>query len=299
MSILPLDDRDGVIFYDGEIRPWRDAKLHVLTHSLHYGCCAFEGIRAYNGQIFKLTEHNQRLLDSAKMLDIHMDYTVEQLDELTRSLLQEQGLTDAYIRPVAWLGSETMSVATQGISKTHFAIAAWKWERYFSVEDRMKGIKLCTSNWKRPSPETAPTAAKAAGLYMICTLSKNAAEQKGFTDALMLDYRGYVAEATGANIFFVIDGALHTPTPDCFLDGITRRTVMELAQKRGIKVIERHILPEEIGQATEVFLTGTAAEVTPVGMIDELTFTPGKISKMLMDDYDQLVRHLPAHIAAE
>jgi branched-chain amino acid aminotransferase len=291
--MLPFDDRDGQIWFDGNLIPWREAKLHVLTHGLHYASCVFEGERVYNGSVFKLTEHSERLAKSAEILGFSLPYSVAQIDEATRVAVAASGLTDAYVRPVAWRGSEMMGVSAQH-NRIHVAIAVWEWPSYFSPEARMAGIKLQTSRWRRPAPDTAPVDSKAAGLYMICTLSKHEAENSGFNDALMLDYRGQVAEATGANFFMARGGKLHTPIPDCFLDGITRRTVIDLAKKRGIEVIERAIFPEELKDAEEIFLTGTAAEVTPVGLIDDLTFTPGALCRTLMNDYDALVRGGPA-----
>lgn len=289
MSLIPFDDRDGWIWMNGKIVPWRDAKVHVLTHGLHYGSCVFEGVRVYNGKIFKLREHSERLLKSAELLGFTIPMTLEALEQATKDIVAKQNITNGYIRPVAWRGSEMMAISAQQ-TKIHVAIACWEWPSYFSKEAKEQGLKLQISSWARPAPNTAPTASKAAGLYMICTMSKHAAEKDGFHDALMLDYRGYIAEATGANMFFIINGEVHTPTPDCFLDGITRRTVMELARKRGLKMIERHIKPEELKNVSEVFLTGTAAEVTPVGQIGEQTFAVGPITKQLMDDYSALVR---------
>ncbi|RMF10697.1 MAG: branched-chain amino acid aminotransferase, partial [Alphaproteobacteria bacterium] len=228
MSLVPFDDRDGKIWFNGKLVDWRDAKIHVLTHALHYASCVFEGQRAYGGEIFKLTEHSQRLHESARILDFEIPYSVAEIDQAARDVLAANNLVDAYVRPVAWRGPEQMGVAAQK-TKVHVAVAAWEWPSYFTPEARMKGLRLNISKWKRPSPECAPTKSKAAGLYMICTLSKHAAEAAGYDDSLMLDYRGQVAEATGANIFFYKDGKLHTPKPDCFLDGITRRTAMELA----------------------------------------------------------------------
>ncbi len=297
MSLIPFDDRDGSIWFDGKLIPWRSAQVHVLTHGLHYASAVFEGVRVYGGEIFKGSEHNERLLNSGKILGFEIPYTVAQLDDACRQVLKASGLTDAYMRPIAWRGSEMMGVSAQQ-SKIHVSIAIWEWPSYFSPEARMKGIRLKTTPWRRPAPDTAPTKSKAAGLYMICTMSKHAAENEGYHDALMLDYRGLVAESTGANIFLVQDGAIHTPTPDCFLDGITRRTVIDLARKRGFKVIERAIKPEEFATTQEVFLTGTAAEVTPVGEIDQCRFTPGAVSKALMEDYDALV-HRKVKAAAE
>jgi len=289
MSILPFDDRDGVIWVNGTMVPWREAKVHVLTHGLHYGSCVFEGERFYQGRVFKLTEHSERLIASAALLGFEIPCSAAEIDEATRETVAAMGFTDGYVRPLAWRGSEMMGVSSQS-NRIHLAIAVWEWGSYFPIEARMAGIRLETSRWRRPSPDCAPTSAKAAGLYVICTLSKHAAENRGCQDALMLDYRGQIAEATGANIFLVKDGRIHTPTPDCFLDGITRRTVIELAHRRGLEVIERAIRPEELGDFQEVFLTGTAAEVTPVGRIDDLTYTPGEITRILMTDYEALVR---------
>jgi len=288
MAIMPFDDRDGWIWFDGQMVPWRDAKLHVLTHGLHYGSCVFEGERAYNGKIFKCREHSERLHKSAELVGFDIPYSVEELDAAKNAVLAKQNITNGYLRPVAWRGSEMMAISAQA-TKIHVAIAAWEWPSYFSQEAREKGLSLQTASWARPAPNTAPTASKAAGLYMICTMSKHAAEKDGFNDALMLDYRGYIAEATGANLFFVFNGELHTPTPDCFLDGITRRTVMDLARKAGIKVVERHIKPEEIKQASEMFLTGTAAEVTPIGRVDGHVVPVGPMTRQLMQAYTDLV----------
>ena len=288
MTILPFDDRDGWIWFDGKLVPWREARVHVLTHGLHYASCVFEGERAYNGKIFKCREHSERLHKSAALLEFTIPYSLEQLDAAKKEVLAKQNIINGYIRPVAWRGSEMMAISAQA-TKIHVAIAAWEWPSYFSKEAREKGLSLQTSSWARPAPNTAPIASKAAGLYMICTMSKHAAEKNGYNDALMLDYRGYVAEATGANLFFIFNGELHTPTPDCFLDGITRRTVMELARKSGITVVERHIKPEEIHSASEMFLTGTAAEVTPIGKIDDFTRPVGPITKQLMQAYTDLV----------
>ena len=289
MESIPFDDRDGVIWFNGELIPWRDGKLHVLSHALHYASSVFEGERSYGGSIFKLTEHSERFAFSAQTLGFEIPYSVAEIDAACIETCKANDIIDGYVRPVAWRGSEMMGVSAQE-TKINVAIAAWAWPSYFSPAARMKGIRLKTSEWRRPSPETAPVHAKAAGLYMICTLSKHAAEAEGFDDCLMLDWRGHVAEATGANIFLVMgDGKLHTPTPDCFLDGITRRTVIDLAAKRGIEVVERTIMPDELEKATEIFLTGTAAEVTPVGEIDGMTFSVGDITKWMMEDYDKTV----------
>ncbi|HKY95266.1 MAG TPA: branched-chain amino acid aminotransferase [Kiloniellales bacterium] len=297
MAMIPFDDRPGVIWMNGQFVPWKEARLHVLTHALHYASSVFEGERAYGGVVFKGTEHHQRLHKSAEILGFKVPYSVAEIDAATEELLRRQGLTDAYLRPIAWRGSEQMGVSAQA-SRINVAIAAWEWPAYFSPELRERGIRLCWADYRRPSPQTAPTASKAAGLYMICTISKHNAEARGFQDALMLDYRGLLAESTGANLFLVIDGKLHTPTPDCFLDGITRRTVIDLARAAGIDVIERHIKPEELARTAEVFLTGTAAEVTPVGEIGEYRFTPGRITKLLMDGYAKEVRKPAAGLAA-
>ena len=287
--MLNFDDQDGQIWYDGELIPWRSANLHVLTHGLHYGSCVFEGERVYNDRVFKLLEHTERLLQSANYLGFEIPWSLQEVADFTIQTVKAQGYSDAYVRPVAWRGSEMMGVSAQD-SKIHLAIAVWEWPSYFSPEARMKGIRLDWSKWKRPSPESAPVHAKAAGLYMICTLSKHEAESKGYDDALMLDWRGQVAETTGANIFLVMDGALHTPKPDCFLDGITRRSVIELAKNRGYEIIERSIMPEELAKADEIFVTGTAAEVTPVGCIGNQEFTVGPVTIELLEDYDRLVR---------
>jgi len=284
MSAIPMDQREGWIWYDGEFTPWKDAKLHVLTHGLHYASSVFEGQRAYGGKIFKLGEHTERLIKSAEYLDFKIPYSADEINDACNLVLQKNNLIDAYMRPVAWCGSEEMGIAATK-NTVHFAIAAWEWPSYFTLEDRLKGIRLTWSKWKRPSPEMIPCFSKAAGLYMICTNAKHQAMKAGYTDALMLDYRGYVAEATGANVFFVKGKEIHTPIPDCFLNGITRRTVIELAKKAGYEVIERHIMPDEIGDYDECFLTGTAAEVTPVSEIGEIKYTPSEACKTLVDAY--------------
>ena len=289
MSLVPYDDRDGWIWMDGQFVPWREATVHVLTHGLHYASAVFEGERMYGGEVFKLTEHTQRLFKSAEIMDFEIPFTVAEIDEACKATCAKNGLTDCYLRPIAWRGSESISVAAMN-SKIHVAIAVWEWPSYFAPEEKAKGIRLTWAKYSRPSPQMAPTASKAAGLYMICTISKHVAERAGYADAMMLDYRGYVAEATGANVFFVKDGALHTPLPDCFLDGITRRSVIELAKQKGFDVIERHILPEELATFSECFIVGTAAEVTPVAEVGQYTFRPGNISLSLMDDYAKLVR---------
>ena len=287
--MMNFDDQDGLVWYDGALRPWRDARLHVLSHGLHYGSCVFEGERVYGGEVFKLREHTQRLIDSGAALGFEIPFSLEQLERATLEAVAAQGYADAYVRPVAWRGSEMMGVSAQQTT-IHVAIAVWEWPSYFSPEARNRGIKLKTASWRRPAPDTAPVHAKAAGLYMICTMSKHDAEAQGYDDALMLDWRGLVAESTGANIFLAREGRLHTPAPDCFLDGITRQTVIGLARARGIEVIERAIRPEELTEADEIFVTGTAAEVTPVGRIDDHHFQVGAISRALLEDYEALVR---------
>ena len=283
-----FDDRDGWIWFDGKLVPWREANVHVLTHALHYASSVFEGQRAYNGTIFKLDEHSQRLRNSAELLGFTLPWSVEQIGGACNEVLASNGLTDAYVRPVAWRGSEQMGVSAQR-TKPHLAIAAWEWGKYFDPNLAARGIKLDIAEWRRPAPYTAPTSAKAAGLYMICTLSKHRAEDRGFHDALMFDWRGQVAEATGANAFFIRDGAIHTPTPDCFLDGITRRTVIDLARNRGVEVIERAIWPEELESFEQMFLTGSAAEVTFVGSAGPWNFEVGDLSRQLACDYEDLV----------
>jgi branched-chain amino acid aminotransferase len=295
MALIPFDDRDGTIWWDGEMVAWRDAKLHVLTHGLHYASAVFEGERAYAGNIFKLDAHTERLINSGRLLGFEIPYSAAAINDACNEVLAANHLVDAYVRPIAWRGSEQLAVSAQQ-TKIHLAIACWPWPNLFGA-DRMKGVRLGMATWRRPHPQTAPTASKAAGLYMIGTLSKHQAEAEGFDDALMLTWDGYVGEATGANIFFVIDGKVHTPTPDCFLDGITRRTVIALAKARQIEVIERHIPPEDIAQASECFLAGTAAEVTPVRQIGSQSFTPGQITETLLADYEALVRMAPAEVA--
>jgi branched-chain amino acid aminotransferase len=296
MKLIPMDDRDGFIWFDGKLLPWREAKIHVLSHGLHYGSSVFEGERCYNGQVFKLTEHSQRLIKSAEILGFKIPYTAAEIDAATKQVVLAQQLKDCYVRPVAWRGSEMLGVSAPH-SKVHLAIAVWVWASYFTPETKAKGVRLTLAAWRRPAPDTAPTVSKAAGLYMIATLSKEKAESQGFADALMLDYRGLVAEATGANVFFCINGELHTPTPDCFLDGITRRTIIDLARNRGIKVVERFIHPDEITKAQEMFLTGTAAEITPVAELvmpsKTHNFSVGAITRTMMDDYSRLVRQQP------
>ena len=289
MAATPFDQRDGWIWYDGQLVPWKDAKVHVLTHALHYGSSVFEGERAYGGAIFKSTEHSERLRKSGAILDFEIPYSVAEIDAAKHLVLERNGQKDAYIRPVAWRGSEMMGVAAQ-TNTIHLAIATWEWPSYFDPAQKMKGIRLAMADYRRPDPQTAPSTAKAAGLYMICTISKHRAERDGYADALMLDWQGRVAECTGANVFFIKDGTVHTPIADCFLDGITRRTVIDLAKRRGLEVIERRIMPDELAGFSECFITGTAAEVTPVSEIGPHRYQPGTLSKMLMDDYSAEVQ---------
>ncbi len=289
MSLVPFDERDGWIWLDGQFVPWREAKVHVLTHGLHYASAVFEGERMYGGEIYELTAHTKRLFNSAAILDFEIPFTVAEIDQACKDACARNGLEDAYIRPIAWRGSEMIGVSAQN-TRIHTAIAVWDWPSYFSPEDRARGIRLTWAKYKRPSPETEPVHAKATGLYMICTISKHAAEKDGFTDAMMLDYRGYIAESTGSNVFFARDGALHTPTPDCFLNGITRQSVIRIAKGRGIEVIERHIKPEELSTFSECFVVGSAAEVVPVSEIGEYRFKPGNLSLSLADDYARMVR---------
>ena len=281
---LGFDQREGVIWQDGKLIPWADAQLHVLSHGLHYGSCVFEGERAYGGVIFKCSEHSERLKRSAEVLDFDIPYSVDEIDAAKKLVLEKNGQRDAYVRPVAWRGSEMMGVSAQH-NKIHLAIATWEWPSYFDPAQRLKGIRLDLADYRRPDPKTAPTMAKAAGLYMICTISKHKAERKGYADAMMLDWQGRVAECTGANIFFVKDGKIHTPIADCFLAGITRQTVIDLAQRRRFEVIERRIMPDELASFSECFITGTAAEVTAVSEIGQWNFNPGGITQQLMDDY--------------
>jgi branched-chain amino acid aminotransferase len=281
---VPFDQMEGVIWFDGQLVRGPEARIHVLTHGLHYASCVFEGERAYGGVVYKSTEHSERLKNSARILDFEIPYSVAEIDAAKRLVLEKNAQKDAYVRPVAWRGSEQLGVSAQG-NKIHLAIATWEWPSYFDPAQRLKGIRLDLADYRRPDPRTAPCLAKAAGLYMICTISKHAAERKGYADAMMLDWQGRVAECTGANIFFIQDGKIHTPTADCFLAGITRATAIELAKRRGIEVIERRIMPEELSGFSECFITGTAAEVTAVSEIAQWTFTPGAITKQLMDDY--------------
>ena len=278
------DDRDGLIWFDGKMVPWREANVHVLTHALHYASSVFEGQRAYAGEIFRLTDHSKRLKKSGELLGFDIPWSVEEIDQACRDVLAASGMDDCYMRPLAWRGSEQMGVSAQN-SKIHLAIAAWPWGAYFGEEAIMKGLRLDISPWRRPAPYTAPVESKASGLYMICTLARHQAQAKGFDDALMFDWRGQVAEGTGANAFFVKDGKLFTPTPDCFLNGITRQTVIELAQRRGIEVIEKAIWPEELEGFEQFFLTGSAAEVTPVASAGPWSFEVGEMTRQLRKDY--------------
>ncbi len=292
-TVIPFDQRDGVIWHDGKLVPWKDAKTHVLTHGLHYASCVFEGQRMYGGTIYKLKEHTARLFRSAEILGMKIPFSQDQINQACIETCAANGIKDGYLRPVVFRGSEMMAVSAQNTT-IHVAIATWPWASYFNPEEKLKGIRLDFAQYRRPAPDTAPTQAKAAGLYMICTVSKHAAEAKGYADAMMLDYRGLVAEATGANIFFVKDGVLHTPIPDCFLNGLTRQSVIGIAKARGVTVIERHIKPEELTDFTECFLTGSAAEVTPVSEIGPYRFKPGALTETLMNAYADEVRGVVA-----
>lgn len=283
------DDRDGVIWLNGAMVPWREAKVHVLTHALHYASSVFEGERAYGGKIWRGHEHSLRLIGSAEAMDIPSPYSAEEIDAAKEAALKASGLADAYVRAFMWRGSGPDMGVSASRNPTNMAVAVWGWGAYYG-DAKMKGAKLDISKWKRPSPETIPCHAKAAGLYMICTMSKHAAEAKGCSDALMMDYRGYVAEATGANVFFVKEGVVHTPLPDCFLNGLTRQTVIDLLKERGVEVVERHIMPEEMESFEQCWLTGTAAEVTPVGQIGDFTFEVGALTRTIAEDYEKLVR---------
>lgn len=288
MASMPFDQLDGEIWYNGEFVDWKDAQVHVLTHGLHYASSVFEGLRAYGGEIFKLREHTDRLIKSAEYLGFEIPFSADEIDAACVEALKRQGLTNAYVRPIAWRGSEMMGISAQS-NKINLAIAVWAWPSYFDPEQKLKGLKLIMADYCRPDPRSIPCFAKAAGLYMICTLSKHKAEEEGYADALMLDWRGQVAEATGANVFFIKDGQIHTPMPDCFLNGITRQTVVDLAKRRNIEVIERVIMPEEMAGFEGCFLTGTAADVTPVSQIGDYSFEVGPIIQSLMDDYTKEV----------
>lgn len=287
MAAKPFHDRDGWVWFNGEWVAQRDAKVHVLTHAMHYASCVFEGERAYEGTIFKSREHSERLHKSARILGFKPAFSPEEIDQAKADLIKKMGFENAYVRALSWRGSEQLGVSAK-TNTVHTAIATWEWGDYFA--DKMKGIRLMIAPWRRPAPDTAPANSKAAGLYMICTLSKHAAEDAGFNDALMFDWRGQIAEATGANIFFVRDGVIHTPTPDCFLDGITRRTVIGLAKQRGLEVVERPMFPNELATFQEAFLTGSAAEVTPIREIAGISFKPAAVCEQLVHDYDALVR---------
>ncbi len=289
MAGISFDQRDGWIWFNGEIVPWKEAKVHVLTHGLHYGSSVFEGERAYDGVIFKTTEHSIRFKKSAEIMDFEIPFSVEELNAAKDKVVALNGGGDQYVRPVAWRGSEMMAVSAQH-NKIHVAIATWAWPSMFDPETKMKGIKLDIADYRRPDPACAPVHAKAAGLYMICTISKHKAEKKGYADAMMLDWQGRVAECTGANIFFTRDGAIHTPIADCFLNGITRQTVIALAKEQGLEIIERRIMPEELSTFNECFIVGSAAEVTPVAEIGPYSFKPGNISRTMMDAYTNAVR---------
>ena len=288
MATHTFDDRDGWIWFDGQMVDWRDARVHVLTHALHYASAVFEGERAYGGHIFKSSDHSRRLRESARILDFEVPWTVAEIDTAKRQVLERNGQTDAYVRPVAWRGAEMMGVSAQH-NKIHLAIAVWDWPSYFDPAQRMKGVRLDIADYRRPDPATAPAMAKAAGLYMICTISKHRAERRGYADALMFDWQGRVAECTGANIFFVKNGVIHTPIADCFLAGITRSTVIDLARRRGFEVNERRIMPDELAGFEECFITGTAAEVTPVGEIGPHVFKPAAVTAALIDAYTEEV----------
>ena len=289
MVVSPYDDRDGMIWMDGHLVPWRDAKVHVLTHALHYGSSVFEGERAYNGKIFESKKHSERLIQSANYLDMPIPFSVEEIEAAKQKILEHSKAKDLYVRVIAWRGSGLDMGVASARNQVHMSVSAWEWGAYYG-DAKMRGAKLDISKWKRPSPETIPSFAKASGLYMICTVSKHEAEAKGCSDALMLDYRGYVAEATGANVFFVKNGEVHTPKPDCFLNGITRQTVMAMLKDRGIKILERHIELNELADFTECWLTGTAAEVTPVGSIGDYEFQVGSLTRDIATSYDKLVR---------
>jgi branched-chain amino acid aminotransferase len=295
LSAPPYHDRDGSIWFDGQMLPWRDANVHILTHALHYASAVFEGERSYGGEIFKLRDHTLRLIASAEMLDFVIPYSADEIDAACIATIKANNLTDGYVRPIAWRGSEQMGVSAQN-SKIHLAVAAWNWGSYFDKAERLRGIRVGLAQYRRPDPLTIPSKAKATGLYMICTIEKHRAERAGYADAMMLDYRGHVAECTGANMFFVKDGALHTPTPDCFLNGITRQTVIELAKRRGIAVHERTIMPDELSSFQECFIVGTAAEVTPVREIGPHHYTPGRICELMLNDY--MAEVTPKRVAA-
>ncbi|MDB3974287.1 branched-chain amino acid aminotransferase [Alphaproteobacteria bacterium] len=288
MEIIPFDKRIGFIWYNGEFVEWQNATTHVLNHGLHYASCVFEGLRVYGEKIFKLEQHTDRLFHSAERMGMSIPFSKEELNFAQEETIKKMNIKYGYVRPVAWRGSEMMAVSAQK-NKINVAVATWEWPSYFSKEDRLKGIALQTAIWRRPAPDTIPTDAKAAGLYMICTLSKHEAEKNGYSDALMLDYKGRISESTGSNIFFVMNGEIHTPIPDCFLNGITRQTVIDMAKSQNINVIEREIYPDEIKNADEIFLTGSAVEVTPVGKIDDQIFNVGEVTKTVSELYMKTV----------
>ena len=288
MEIIPFDKRIGFIWYNGEFVEWQNATTHVLNHGLHYASCVFEGLRVYGEKIFKLEQHTDRLFHSAERMGMSIPFSKEELNFAQEETIKKMNIKYGYVRPVAWRGSEMMAVSAQK-NKINVAVATWEWPSYFSKEDRLKGIALQTAIWRRPAPDTIPTDAKAAGLYMICTLNKHEAEKNGYSDALMLDYKGRISESTGSNIFFVINGEIHTPIPDCFLNGITRQTVIDIAKSQNINVIEREIYPDEIKNADEIFLTGSAVEVTPVGKIDDQIFNVGEVTKTVSELYMKTV----------
>ncbi|MEM1307430.1 MAG: branched-chain amino acid aminotransferase [Pseudomonadota bacterium] len=298
-DLIPYSDRDGVIWLNGELVPWREATLHILSHGLHYASAVFEGERAYGGTIFKLTEHSERLVEGARTLDFEIPYSFAEIDAACNQVVEANGLVDCYVRPITWRGSEMMGVSAQA-TKINLAVAAWDWGSYFPMEQRLKGIRVTWAHYRRPDPMTAPARTKAAGLYMIGTLEKHRAEKAGYAEALMLDWRGRVSECTSGNIFFVKGTELHSPTPDCFLDGITRRTVMALAEARGYTCIDRVIMPEELSGFDECFMVGTAAEVTPIAEVGDVTFTPGEVCRALIEDYTAAVQPASATpVAAE
>lgn len=294
---VSFDKIDGVIWFDGALVPWADANVHVLTHGLHYASAVIEGERAYGGRVFKSREHSERLRNSANILDFEIPYSTAEICAAKQLVIDSNGLPDAYLRPIAWRGSEMMGVSAQ-TNTIHLAIAAWNWPSYFNPAEKLKGIRIALAEYRRPDPATIPSMAKASGLYMICTISKHKAERAGYADAMMLDWQGRVAECTGANIFFIKAGQLHTPIADCFLAGITRSTVIDLAKRRGIEVIERRIMPDELAGFSECFITGSAAEVTPVAEIADWKFTPGRISEQLMADYSAEVQPKGEAVAA-
>jgi branched-chain amino acid aminotransferase len=296
MSLIPMDQRDGLIWLDGELVPWRDAKIHVLTHGLHYASAVFEGERVYGGQGFELAAHGRRLLRSCAIMDMACPYSAAALDQAARAVIEANAVSEGYLRRIAWRGAEQLGVAAPE-TRIHVAIACWPWPRYFSDDAAERGLWLAMADWRRPAPDTAPVLAKASCLYGIGTLAKHAAERAGCDDALMLDWRGQVAEATGANVFLIKDGKLHTPIPDAFLDGITRQTVIRLARARGFEVIERVIMPDELTAFEACFLTGTAAEVAPVGQIGQIRYSQHPITRQLVDDYATLVRQPAAETA--